>query len=67
MTPSFTKPTPEDGRVLDFAGDIWMGKLTATGVLLQKWLTPSKAEVPRESEMEATLARLAPGHPMLAG
>ena len=67
MTPSLTKPTPEDGRVLDFAWEIWMRKLPATVVLLQKWLTPRKVEVPRESEMEAALERLAPGHPMLAG
>ena len=66
-TPSFTKTTLEDGNVLTFAWDIWLGQLPATVIILPEWITPSEVEVPRKTEMEAALACLAPEHPRLAG
>ena len=34
FTPSFARPTPEDGKVLAFARDIWLGQLPGTVVML---------------------------------
>ena len=66
MTPSFTQPTPEDGKVLAFARDIRLGLLPATVVVQLEWLAPGKVMVPLVMDMEALLARLAPGLPRLA-
>ena len=66
VTPSFTKPTPEDSKVLAFTQDIRLGQLPARVVVLLEWLTSSKVSVQRTSDTEAELAHLSPGHPMLA-
>ena len=65
MTPSFTQPTPEDGKVLAFARDIRLDLLTYIVVVQPEWLIPADVEVLQAEEMEALLARLAPGHPRL--
>ena len=38
-TLSFDQPTPEDGKVLAFAGDIFLGMLPSTMVVQPEWLT----------------------------
>ena len=65
VTLSFAQPTPEDRNVLSFARDIPLGLLPATVVLHPEWLTLADVAVPQATEMEALLARLAPGHPRL--
>ena len=65
MTPSVAQPTPEDGKVLTFAGYIHLGLLPATLVVKPEWLTPGKFNVPQATEIESLMARLAPRHPCL--
>ena len=65
VIPSFAQPTPEDGKFLVFAKDILLVLLPATVVVQPEWLTPVDVAVSQAAEMEALLARLAPGHPSL--
>ena len=66
VTLSFAQPTPEDRKVLDFTRDIRLGLLPATVVLQPEWLTPSAMALLPVADMEALLARLAPGQPRLS-
>ena len=65
VKPSFAQPTPEDGKVLAFVGDIHLGLLLATLVAKLEWLTPGEVNVPQAADMEALMAHLTPGHPRL--
>ena len=65
MTPSFAQLTPEDWNFLDFAGCTRLGLLPATVVVKPEWLTPVEVAVPQSADMEALMARLAPGHPRI--
>ena len=38
-TQSFVQPIPEDGKVLAFAGDIFLGMIPSTMVVQPEWLT----------------------------
>ena len=50
VTPSFARPTPENGNILAFAQYIRLGQLPETVIFLPDWLTPRKLEVPKEAE-----------------
>ena len=65
VTPSFEKPTPEDGNVLALARDIRLGLLTARVVVQPECLTQEDLAVPQAVDTEALVARLVPGHPHL--
>ena len=65
MTPSFAQTTPEDRNFLTFAQDIRIGLPPATVVVHLEWLSPEEVAVPRETNMEALVARLALGNPRL--
>ena len=62
VNPSFVKPT---GRSLPLRKDIRLGILPETVVVQPEWLSPEEVAVPRETEMEAIIARLSLGHPWL--
>ena len=65
VTPTFEKPTPEDGKLLSLTRDIQLGLLTAMVVVQPECLTSEYLAVPQAAEMEALVLRLAPGHPLL--
>ena len=65
VTPSFSHPTPQDGKVLTFTRDIHIGFLPATVVVKSQWITLGAVTVPQAVDMEALMAHLAPKHPHL--
>ena len=56
VTPSFTRPTSEDRKVLKFARDIQLVQLPASDVIPPEWMELSEVEVPREEETKAALS-----------
>ena len=62
VTPYFDQPT---GRYQPSREDIRLGLLPATVVVHPEWLAPEELAVPRATEIEALIARLALGHPWL--
>ena len=65
VTPSFARPTPEDGKVPALASYIQLGQLPASVVMIPEWLEPSKVELLQEEDTKAELSRLPHGTPKL--
>ena len=65
VTPSFTRPTSEDRKVITFARYIQLSQLPASVMVLPEWLEQSEVEVSQEEDIEVELSRLTPCMPRL--
>ena len=61
MTSSFTYATPEDGAVIAFARDFWLGNLPTTVEFKLEWLMVCDVATPTVADLDRALETRGPG------
>ena len=65
VIPSFTRPTPEDGKTLAFAMGILQGQLPTTIEVNPEWFQVDNEDIPTLEDLTQAIAQTAPGKPRI--